>query len=189
MTSYLLRAALALFCAAPAVAQASETVNVGHFDSVALNGGGRVILRHGATQSVVIRKGSAQITHFVIKDGHTLKIDQCENNCPSSYDLEIEITTPDIEAVALNGGGEIGTEGSFPIANEIAAAINGGGEIDVSAIPAKSATAAINGGGEIKLAASDRLTAAVRGGGDIAYRGHPQVTQAIQGGGSVERLD
>lgn len=181
--------ALALLCAAPAMAQAAETVTVGHFNGVALNGGGQVVLRHGATQSVVLRKGSTQYTHFTIKDGHTLKIDACDENCPHNYDLEIEITSPDIQSVAINGGGTINTEGSFPATAQMTAAINGGGDIDVTAISAKDATAAVNGGGDIKLTASANLTAAVMGGGEIAYRGHPQVTQAIRGGGSVERLD
>lgn len=188
MTSYLLRAALALLCAAPAAVQAAETINVGHFDSIDINGGGQVTLRHGATQSVVLRQGSTQYTSFRVKDGHTLRIDACNGTCPHNYALEIEITVPDIQALAINGGGSI-TASSFPGKKQITAAVNGGGEIDLTGMPVKDATAAVNGGGLIKVLATSDLTAAVMGGGEIAYGGHPQLTQVVQGGGSIERLD
>ena len=180
--------AFALFCAAPAVAQAAETINVGHFDGIDINGGGQVTLRHGATQSIVLRQGSTQYTSFRISDGHTLRIDACNGTCPHHYDLEIEITVPDIRALSINGGGSI-TASSFPGKDKITAAVNGGGEIDLTGMPVANATVAVNGGGLIKLVATSHMTAAVEGGGEIAYGGHPQVTQVVQGGGSIERLD
>ena len=60
---------------------------------------------------------------------------------------------PDIQAVAINGGGAI-TASSFPGKQKITAAVNGGGEIDLTAMPVKDATAAVNGGAVQQAAAA-----------------------------------
>jgi hypothetical protein len=168
------------------VPAAAAGVPLGAFDQVGLNGGGHVTIRHGAQQSVNILKGSAQYTQFSIREGHKLRIDACKESCPNHYDLEIEIVTPELKGVAINGGGEIDTQGSFPSQGTLGVAINGGGDIDVHAITADNVDAAVRGGGDIEITATRALNAAVSGGGDITYHGSPQVNQAIRGGGSVE---
>lgn len=182
-----LASAAALLFAVPGTA--GEIVPLGHFDSVGLNGGGHVVLKHGAVQSVTLLKGSTQYTSLKIRHGNDLEIDACNNNCPEHYELEIEIVTPDINAVAINGGGEIQTAGAFPAQGNLDAAVNGGGHIDMHDIDAKSVSAAVNGGGHILVTATASLSAAVQGGGHISYRGNPSVSQAVQGGGSVDRVE
>jgi hypothetical protein len=167
----------------------AEPVSVGHFSQVSLHGGGHVILRHGAQQSVSLTRGSKDVTSFTIQNGNELAIDTCGQTiimCPVSYDLEVVITTPSIGGVSIHGGGEISTDGAFPAQDGLAAAVHGGGDIDVTAISARSVSAEVHGGGDIKVTATATLAAAVHGGGDIAYRGHPAVTQAVHGGGSIE---
>lgn len=178
-------AVTALF-ATPAFA--AEVVPLASFSGVGLNGGGHVVLRHGATQRVTILKGSTQFTQLRVK-GNSLEIDACNERCPNHYDLEIEIVSPSINAVAINGGGEIETAGSFPAQGDMSAAINGGGEINVTGINSKTVQAAVQGGGHIMVTATGELTAAVSGGGQISYRGNPQLTQAVQGGGSIDRMN
>lgn len=167
-------------------AWADTVVPLGSFNRVALNGGGRVTLRHGATQRVTLIKGSTEYTSFKVRGDGELDIDACNMMCPHTYDLEIEIVSPDIRGASINGGGEIRTEGSFPGQSGFAAAINGGGEIDVRAIPAGKAAASIQGGGRIRITATATLAASVAGGGEIVYRGNPALTQSIQGGGEVD---
>jgi hypothetical protein len=174
--------AAGLLAAVPAFAGAVPT---GAFDQVRLNGGGHLIIRHGARQSVNLVKGSTQYTTFKIRDGHKLEIDACNDHCPMTYDLEIEIVTPEVTGVALNGGGELVAQGAFPHQDRLAAAINGGGDMDVGAISATSVDAAVRGGGDIVVTATRELNAAVSGGGDITYHGNPQVNEAVRGGGSV----
>jgi len=171
-----------LIFTAPALAAG---VQVGAFDQVGLSGGGHLTIRHGAHQSVNLLKGSTQYTTFKIRDGHKLQIDACNDNCPMRYDLEIEIVTPELKGVALNGGGEVVAEGAFPHQDRLAAAINGGGDMDVHAISASNVDAAVRGGGDIEVTATQELNAAVSGGGDITYHGNPQINEAIRGGGSV----
>ncbi len=177
--------AVATLLAAPAFA--AETVSVGHFSQIELRGGGHVVVKHGAAQSVTVLKGSTQYTRFHIREGNKLVIDACDSNCPHTYDLEIEIASPDLDGAAIDGGGEIVAQGSFPGQDRLALAVNGGGDIDMRPVKAAAVDAAVNGGGDIHLTATRALNAAVSGGGDITYRGNPQVNEAVQGGGDVER--
>ena len=165
----------------------AETVSVPPFKSVELRGGGHVTLRHGDRQRVTIIKGSTQFTTFHIEPDRKLIIDACNESCPHRYDLAIEIVTPNIDGVAVSGGGYIVAAGGFGSPARMSAAVSGGGEVDVRAINASSVNAGVSGGGEVKIRAENSLTAGVDGGGSIIYWGHPSVTKAVNGGGSVEQ--
>lgn len=165
----------------------AEVVSVGHFDGVGLEGGGHVVVKHGATQSVTILKGSTQYTSFHIRHDNVLEIKTCNSNCPMIYDLEVEIVTPDLHSAAIDGGGHITASTGFPDQDSFAAAIDGGGHIEMQTIAARDVHAAIDGGGHIEVTAQHQLNAAIDGGGSIVYHGDPQVNQAIDGGGSVSR--
>src|SRR5690242_13208596 len=124
---------LAALLATPALA--GTVVPVGPFNRIALNGGGEVILKHGAAQRVTLIKGSTAHTSFTLRNDGELEIDACNASCPHQYDLTIEIVTPNLRG----------------------AAIDGGGEIDVRAIRAGKGEASIQGGGKIMLTASSVL--------------------------------
>lgn len=173
--------------ARPHVAAVSGgNVAVGSFDSIELRGGGHVTLHYGPAQAVTLVSGSTEFTRFAIEDGHKLVIDACNDNCPHDYHLEIEIASPHISAVAIEGGGRIAAAPGFPAQDRITAAVEGGGDIDLTTLNSHDATAAVDGGGKIRIHADGRLTAAVNGGGAIRYTGNAQVTSAIDGGGSVQ---
>jgi hypothetical protein len=180
---------LGLSSAACAAGAGPETVAAAHFDAVELQGGGHVVLKHGATQSVRLMKGSTAYTriHPDPDNPNKLVIEACNSDCPHHYDLEVEIVTPAIGGVAISGGGSITSDGSFPSQHTISAAVHGGGAIDIKAIDAADATAAVECGGVILVRAKDGLTAAVNGGGRIKYWGNPRTTEAIDGGGSVSK--
>jgi hypothetical protein len=180
---------LAAACLATAPAFATQNVPLGRFDQVQLRGGGHVVVRHGAAQKVTLLKGSTQYTKFWIRDGRELVIDACNESCPFSYDLDIEIVTPELHGAAIDGGGELLAQGPFPGTDHFAAAVNGGGDLDVHAVSAANVSAAVNGGGDIEVTALKQLSAAVNGGGDITYHGDPQVSEAIRGGGDVQRAN
>jgi hypothetical protein len=153
-----------------------------------LRGGGHVVLKPGSVQRVTLLKGSTQYTRFHIDSGSDgLQIDACDARCPQHYDLEIEIVSPEINAIAVEGGGSIDAAGGFPRRNELSLAVSGGGSIDVRQMPASTVNAAVNGGGDIRTAPHTSLHAAVNGGGQILYWGNPSVAQAVTGGGSIER--
>jgi hypothetical protein len=179
--------ASALFGLLASPAFAATAVPVGHFDSLSLHGGGHVVVKHGPGQSVTLLKGSTQYTKFTIRHGNELEIDACNDDCPRSYDLEIEIVTPELSGAAIEGGGHIEATSGFPSQAEFSAAVDGGGHLDVQTVAANKVSAAVNGGGHIQVNAKRELSAAINGGGSIVYRGNPQVSSAIDGGGSVSR--
>ncbi|HEY3639260.1 MAG TPA: DUF2807 domain-containing protein [Rhizomicrobium sp.] len=178
---------LSTVLAAPVLAQ--TTVPVPSFNSVELEGGGRVAVKYGNEQQVRLIKGSTEYTHFTVEQDGQLRIDACNRNCPAHYDLEVEIMTPKIEGLAISGGGAIESVGEFPAPHKLGVAIDGGGTIDARALDAEDVSAAIDGGGMIRVKAEGKLTAAIDGGGLIRYWGNPKVTQAIDGGGEVSRGD
>jgi hypothetical protein len=179
--------ALASLAATPVLAQ--TVVPTAPFDSVELEGGGHVTVKYGAAQRVRLIKGSTEFTRIAVEDKGKLRIEACRNDCPRHYDLDVEIVTPRIDALAISGGGHIEAVPGFRPPRKLALAIDGGGTIDARALDTAKATVAVDGGGHIDLRVEEKLTAAISGGGKIKYWGHPNVTQAIDGGGSVERGD
>ena len=176
--------ALALVASVPAVA--SELVPVPHFDAVELRGGGNVAVVRGPAERVTILEGSSRFTHIYVDRHGSLKIDVCNNECPHNYRLRVEIQSPRVPVMAVDGGGTIDVAGGFGAVPALTLAVNGGGRIDTRAVNASDVTAAVNGGGQLLVRARSGLTGAVRGGGAIRYWGDPQVTSVIDGGGSIK---
>ncbi|HWD28921.1 MAG TPA: DUF2807 domain-containing protein [Rhizomicrobium sp.] len=172
-----------LLTAGPALAD--QSVAVGPFRVVALAGGGHVEVKPGATQSVILTKGSTEFTTIRVESNGTLDIEACNGRCPEHYDLDVVITTPNITGVSIKGGGDIHVAPGFKL-GEFDAAVTGGGRIDARDVPAQRVNAAVTGGGRIAVTANSALNAAVEGGGSIAYWGKPTVNQAVDGGGSIK---
>ncbi|HEY1614227.1 MAG TPA: DUF2807 domain-containing protein [Rhizomicrobium sp.] len=170
-------------------AHAQTVVPAPPFSSIELEGGGHIVLKHGNTQQIRLLKGSTEFTRFIVEERNPgkLRIEACNKDCPHQYDLEIEITTPDIQGVAISGGGAIESGAGFPAQHNLSAAVEGGGRIDMRAMSVANATAAVDGGGKIMIKADDELTAAIHGGGSIRYWGSPKVTEAVEGGGEVKQ--
>ena len=116
------------------------------FNSVELHGGGTLTIRHGAAQRVTLLSGNLETSRFSVDDEGRLTIRACEGSC-HNYRLRVEIVTPEIDAVAINGGGSVRAEGNFPQRGDLALAVHGGGALDMMAIEAGSVAAAIRGGG------------------------------------------
>jgi hypothetical protein len=174
---------LPLTVSAPALA--IEDVPVPAFKTVELRGGGDVVLMPGPSQRITLLEGSTAITRFQVDLAGKLRIDACNARCPQHYRLRIEIQTPRVPGVGVNGGGSIRASSGFAAQSDIAAGVSGGGKIDLRAIEAGSVAAGVNGGGLIQVRARSTLAAGISGGGEVRYWGNPQVTSAINGGGSV----
>lgn len=173
-------------------APAAETVALPRFDGIELRGGGSVVVRRGAVQRVTLAEGGTRVTGVRVEPGGRgglarLVVDACKVRCPRDYRLRIEIVTPDVSAVAVEGGGRIDVARGFAPRRRVAAAVNGGGQIDARALPARDVAAAVNGGGHLRVTATGSLAASVNGGGAIQYWGDPRVTRSIRGGGAVTR--
>jgi hypothetical protein len=114
-----------------------------------------------------------------------LKIVTCDDRCPHTYRLRVEIQSPRVPDLGISGGGLINATGGFRPQPQVSVAINGGGKIDARAIEASNVLAAVNGGGEILVRPRSILSAAVNGGGHVRYWGNPRVSMAVHGGGAV----
>lgn len=165
-------------------AAAATPVSVPRFEGISLHGGGKVTIRQGAQQKVTIVSGDASTTGFTVA-GRSLRIDACDSRCPDNYRLVVDIVTPDVEALAISGGGSMTVTGFQPVGS-LALSVSGGGGIDTRAVEARQVAASVRGGGSIRTWASKSLAASVHGGGGIVYRGEPEVATAVRGGGSVK---
>jgi len=173
----------AVIMSVPAVAD--EMVPVPAFRSAELVGGGVVTVVRGPAQRVIIVEGSSHITRISVDRDRQLRIDTCQENCPPNYRLRVVIQSPDVPALAVQGGGVISTAAGFAPQHQLGVAVHGGGKIDARSVDAASVAAAVDGGGDLLVRPRASLTAAVNGGGHIRYVGNPAVTSAIHGGGSV----
>jgi hypothetical protein len=175
--------ALALAVSAPVLA--TEVVPVTGFRAVQLVGGGIVTVVPGPAQRVTILEGSSQFTRMRVERDGRLRIVTCNDQCPHTYRLRVEIQSPRVPDLAISGGGLINAIGGFRPQSQVSVAINGGGKIDARAIEATSVSAAVNGGGEILVRPRSVLSAAVNGGGHVRYWGSPAVSMTVHGGGAV----
>lgn len=175
--------AAALMASVPVFA--TELVPVPQFQSVQLRGGGVVTVIPGPAQRVTILEGSSQFTRMHVERDGQLRIDTCNERCPPVYRLRVEIQSPRVPDLAIDGGGVITAIGGFRPQSELSAAINGGGRIDARSVDATEVSAAVNGGGELLVRPRAELSAAINGGGHVRYWGNPVVSSAIHGGGAV----
>jgi hypothetical protein len=179
--------AAALLVSAPVLA--SEVVPVQNFRSVELRGGGVVEVVRGPAQRVTIVEGTGQFTRIHVDSDGRLVIDTCNQHCPETYRLRVQIQSPRVPDLAISGGGVMLAAGGFAPQTHLSAAVNGGGRIDAHSVEAGSVSAAVNGGGELLVRARQSLSAAVNGGGHVRYFGNPTTSVAIHGGGGVTRGD
>jgi hypothetical protein len=185
MRSILPLFAIAIAASTPALAV--EPVAVPAFRAIQLHGGGIVTITPASVQRVTLLEGSTQFTRIQVDREGKLRIDACNERCPRNYNLRIQIETPSIMGLGVNGGGQMTTANGFASQREIGVAVNGGGKIDARSIDAAAVGAAVNGGGQILVRSNGTLGAAVRGGGEIVYWGNPNVATSIAGGGAVRK--
>ncbi|HEU5183850.1 MAG TPA: hypothetical protein VFU01_04740 [Gemmatimonadaceae bacterium] len=189
MTSMLALACGLVLLGIPAVqaaAQAEATVPVAPFRSVELRNGGRVILRHGPTQSVTFIKGSPGSTQVTVSSEDGLVID-CTSKHARGYELEIEIVTPELAGLSVAHGGTIQSRGSFPRQAVIGVSVDNGGTVDIRSMSVETISASVLSGGRILATPLTLMAATVVEGGSITYWGDARVTQSIEHGGSVTK--
>ena len=141
MKGSLMRSTLPIFAAAlvasmPAIG--AETVAVGGFRSIQLRGGGVVNVVPGPVQRVTIVEGSSQFTGMRVERDGQLRIDTCNQRCPQTYRLRIEIQSPTVPNLGISGGGLITAAGGFRPQSQVSVAVNGGGKIDARSFEAGS---------------------------------------------------
>ena len=163
------------------------TIPVAHFSGIHATDGAMVRVRYGAMQQVVLVKGDPHISRIEVRDG-SLELATCVlPQCPRHYEFEVEVTTPNINAIAAEDGATIAAEGNFPAQGALSVAANDGGNIDLRELPVANVNAKAEDGGNIRLRASGTLNASADDGGNIEYWGHPSVNSRTNDGGNVSR--
>lgn len=205
----LTRAAIMLFAVATAPVGAATDLSLPRIEALSIEGGGKVVVRHGPQQRVRILRGNAQVSSFQVKQRRSLEIMTCRGGCPADYELEVEVTLPEVSALAVERGGAMTVTGfpaqedlavavsrggkvtlsGFAGQRDLALAVSGGGIIDADAVQTRQVAAAVDGGGIIRTWPSASLAASIDGGGNITYRGAPSITTSVRGGGRVTRAD
>jgi len=177
----------AIMLTMPCPVAAQMEVPVAPFSSIELHDGARVILRHGPTQTVTLRKGSTDCAQFTMAAGGRLVIDKYNSRCSRKYELEIEITTPYVAEILVMDGGSIQADGSFPRQAEIKTAVRNGGVIDIRRIVTDRVTASVEEGGQILVAPQISLSAGIVNGGQITYWGDARIESSVRLGGAVTK--
>ncbi len=190
----------------PAGTPVTEQRGVDAFHSIDLRGAGDASVTVGQAASVTL-----------VADARTLKSTSTSvhngmliiENRPGwawlgrSSRLEMRITLPALNSLAMNGAGNIEISGVHGPALSIAlqgagnlvasgetaalnARLNGAGNLDLARLVAGDATLAVNGAGNLTAHVTGSLQAEVNGVGSISYAGKPQqVESSINGVGRI----
>lgn len=174
-----------LFSSPEITVDTSQAAPLPPFTSVELNGV-KAVLQYGSPQRVTLLRGSEDISVITVTD-ERLVIDKCRDKCPRGYELQVEIVTPLINAIAIANGGLIESRGNFPLQPAMNLAVSHGGTVDARTISANNITAAVKQGGRILANPQVTMAATVSNGGIITYWGNAQVTSSTQHGGAVNK--
>jgi len=186
MRAFFASAALCLLASAPAFA--ATDLSLPPFSAIEAHGGAHVVFHHGASQRVTVVKGDMKVARIIVVGGK-LEIDPCPTTCwIGSHELDVDVVSPGVQALAAHGGARIDAEGTFPKQPQMSVEAHGGGSIDIRTIPADAVSVEAHGGGNVRVRALAALSAEAHGGGDIVYAGNPpKVAISTHGGGSIRK--
>ncbi|MEO6187097.1 MAG: DUF2807 domain-containing protein [Steroidobacteraceae bacterium] len=209
MTRAALLGALATVAAcsgAPGGARVTEQRGVDAFHSIDLRGSADVTVEVGGATSVALTAGVETLKGIDTQVQNGVLIIDSKPGWRWFGDtgkLDVHITTPQLNALAVNGAGNVTITGVHGAALALAlqgagnltaagqtaalnARINGAGNMDLAHLVAGDASIVVNGAGSLTADVTGSLQATVNGVGSITYTGNPQkVESEIHGVGSI----
>ena len=184
----------------------TETRNPGNFDGVFSSGASNVHITYGDDYRVVLKGSDNLMPYFKTKVvGNHLYLSYERVNIKHD-DLEIFVTLPRLERLALSGSGKVDINGNFPDQDKLRVTISGSGDtyiadevaynkvsVDVSGsgkaslekIQCTEADVDISGSGDVRLTVEDFLKARISGSGKVYYSGNPNIDSRVSGSGKV----
>lgn len=202
---------LSAFTFAAAARAETESRSVAVFESVALEGKGRLEIVVGKAQSLELDGDIETLKDLKteVRDG-TLYIGHEDRSFWSFGSRKrgafvARITVPHFTAAAIAGSGDIAATGvdgddvRFSIAGSgnikavgraktLRLVISGSGDADLPDLAVEDAKVIISGSGDVTVNARNQLDAIVSGHGDVVYLGTPaQVNRRISGSGTVRQ--
>jgi len=172
---------------------ADETRQVAAFTKIGLAYPAHVVLRQGNTQSLKVEGSAEQLADLIteVKDGRlTIRRKEKEGwfgNQNNEKRVNIYITVPRVEALAVSGSGKIEGKDAFK-ADALDLAVSGSGSIQLEARVEK-VTSRISGSGTIELhGQGQQSTVSVSGSGSLKSFGFKtnSAKVSISGSGSCE---
>ncbi|MBN1295333.1 DUF2807 domain-containing protein [bacterium] len=141
--------------------------NVEAFTGIRVNGSMDVTVTQGEQQTVAVHgeENLIPLIETIVRDD-TLVIGS-RNGIVSSQEIRVIITIPRLNAVQVDGSGEIEATGVWT-GEEFVAVVNGSGDITVKMCDVDRITCRVSGSGDATLSGSTReLTCHLNGSGDI----------------------
>jgi len=183
---------------------ATQARSLPPFTGVDLAGGNNVVVEVGGKQAVVVHADRNLLRRVTtrVRAGR-LVIGTTPGNLNARSPMFVTVNVPSLDAVSIEGAGNIAVTGIHSRA--LSVALPGSGNIDVTGsttkldvtiggagttmlrgLVARDAKAVIEGDGTISLTATHSLTARVSGSGTVMYGGNPpHVTQSVTGSGAI----
>lgn len=180
--------------------------NVGAFNSIISRGSFDIHFRQGE-QEVSIT-GDSNIIEQVVTEvsGNTLML-HINKSFSTRLPIEINIASPDIEAIQLSGSsdvtlsnidtpqleldlkGSIDLEGNGKV-DVLDIRMKGASDMNIKSLIAETVNIEVRGSGDVELFANQVLNARLSGSADIVYFGHPAtLNKKISGSGDIEAGD
>ena len=179
---------------------------VDNFSSIRFNGVGNLLLTQGAPQSVelVTNENILELIETRVSSG-TLIVGFVDDACiEGSIDqLDIVVTVPEIETLALEGVGNITGENDFDL-DALSIELDGVGNVilsgtvtnleiastgvgNVQAFDLESDICEVNltGVGSVSVTVNSELDVNLTGAGSVRYKGRPTISSSISGTGSL----
>jgi len=167
----------------------SKEVSAKEFDGMVLNGVADVNIHSSESYKVVVTTDSnIQDNIAITVDNNILRIDTEYNNFfwHNPPKVTIDIYTPELKNVELNGVGDIKILNGK--SSDLKIKLSGVGDIDARNYEVENVNITLHGTGDIKVWATDTLTGKFSGVGDVLYKGDPLINIDTNGIGRVKRL-
>ena len=129
----------------------TKEINVQEFNGVRLKISDNVIITQGSVQEVTITGQENIIDHLKTNVNVGIWDINFQNGCFSGYELQINITLPNIDRIYVSGSGNI-IVNDFENQNDMTLKISGSGNINLNKITGtQNLIAKISGSGDINL--------------------------------------
>ena len=184
----------------------TEARTVGGFNSVVVNGAGKLLIDRTGTESLSITTDNNLLPYIVTEvRGGKLYLEFKPNVVPDNVtDLTFNLTVKDLVGITLNGAAAIDARnmqadyltvnlsgaGAVKMVGKIGqqnVTLNGTGGYNAEDMECQRAMVTNNGAGVAIIRVSNELNAAINGAGYIEYIGNPKVTSRIVGIGAVRQ--
>jgi hypothetical protein len=187
----------------------TENRDVGEFDSIAVRGAARIVVRVGTTQSVTVEGPEKSVKSLTTEvDGDTLYIRSSRKDfvfSSSGSRLVVNVTLPSLDELHLEGsndarlsgfnGGKsrIEIEGAANVEargrlDELTVHMQGAGRANLRELVATEAKVTVDGVGTVHVNSTGSLDATMNGVGAILYSGAPrEVNTSMNGVGTISK--